>query len=51
MDLWYIALRARQALPREFTGLHLAQIADVLDVACHASRADYTLPRPAFEAF
>ncbi|MEW5976954.1 MAG: hypothetical protein AB1898_14215 [Acidobacteriota bacterium] len=45
MDLWYIALRERNHLPPEFVGLNTAQIADVLDVACHAVRADYTQPR------
>ena len=45
MDLWCIALRARGALPDRFVGLNTAEIADELDVACHAARADYTLPR------
>ena len=45
MDLWYIALRERGTLSRQFEGLNTAAIADVLDVACHAVRADYTLPR------
>ncbi len=45
MDLWYIALRARGTLPEQFVGLNMAEVADVLDVACHAVRADYTMPR------
>jgi len=45
MDLWYIALRARAAVPRRFAGLNTAQIADQLDVACHSVRDDVTLPR------
>jgi uroporphyrinogen-III decarboxylase len=45
MDLWCIAQRARGTLPREFTGLNTAEIADVLGVACHSVRADYTLAR------
>ncbi len=46
MDLWYIALRARDQVPDRFEGMNTAQIADELGVACHAVRADYTLPRP-----
>ena len=46
MDLWYIARRARETLPEGFTGLNIGEVADVLEVACHAVRADYTLPRP-----
>ncbi len=45
MDLWCISLRARQELPAKFTGRNTAEIADVLDVACHAVRADYTQTR------
>ena len=45
MDLWCIALRAQDALPARFAGLNTAEIADELDAACHAVRADYTLPR------
>ena len=45
MDLWCIARRARGDLPAEFDGLNTAEIAAVLDVACHAVRADFTLPR------
>lgn len=45
MDLWAIAQRARGTLPARFDG-NTAQIADALDVACHAVRADYTQPRP-----
>ena len=43
MDLWYIANRARGTLPEGFEGLNTAQIADVLDIACHAVGADFTL--------
>lgn len=45
MDLWYIALRAQGSVPDRFAGMNTAQIADELDVACHAVRADYTMPR------
>ncbi|MFN8006366.1 MAG: hypothetical protein U0V70_04960 [Terriglobia bacterium] len=45
MDLWCISLRARQQLPPQFAGLHTAGIADVLDVACHAVRGDFTQAR------
>ena len=45
MDLWCIALRARGTLPEGFAGRNTAQIADELDAACHAVRADYTMPR------
>ncbi len=45
MDLWCIANRARGTLPRQFQGLDTAGIADVLGVACHAIRADFTIPR------
>jgi len=45
MDLWCIALRERGSLPPEFQGMNTREIADVLDVACHAVRADYTLTR------
>lgn len=44
MDLWYIANRARGTLPAGYEGLTMAQLADVLGVACHAVRADFTLP-------
>jgi len=44
MDLWYIAHRARGTLPRGYEGLTMAQLSDVLGVACHAVRADFTLP-------
>ncbi|MBI4024517.1 MAG: hypothetical protein HY360_06015 [Verrucomicrobia bacterium] len=47
MDLWCIAQRERGTLPREFVGLNIAEIADVLGAACHALRADYTLKREA----
>ncbi len=42
MDLWWIAQRARETLPRSFEGLNTPQIADVLDVGCRVVRADYT---------
>ena len=45
MDLWCIAHRARGTLPRKFQGLDTAGIADVLGVACHAVRADFTVAR------
>ena len=45
MDLWCIALRARNALPARFAGMDTAGIARTLDVGCHAVRADYTLAR------
>ena len=45
MDLWAISQRARGTLPQRFVDLNTAQIAEELDVACHAVRADYTLPR------
>lgn len=43
MDLWYIAQRARGTLPEQFVGLNTVEIAEVLDVACHAVGADFTL--------
>ena len=45
MDLWCISLRARQELPATFSGQNTAEIADVLNVACHAVRADFTQTR------
>jgi len=45
MDLWCIAQRARGTLPERFHGLDTAGIADVLGVACHAVRADFTMAR------
>lgn len=45
MDLWCIAQRARGTLPERFRGLDTAGISDVLGVACHAVRADFTLAR------
>jgi hypothetical protein len=45
MDLWAICLQARDTLPERFKGMNTAEIADELGVACHAVRADYTLPR------
>ena len=44
MDLWYIALRARGTLPERFVDLNTVEISEVLDVACHAVGADYTVP-------
>lgn len=44
MDLWYIAHRARGTLPKQFVGLNTVEIAEVLDVACHAVGADFTRP-------
>ena len=46
MDLWLIALRERHALSDRFAQANTTDIADELHVACHAVRADYTLPRP-----
>ena len=45
MDLWCIALRARNMLPPQFTNMNTADIARTLNVGCHTVRADYTLPR------
>src|SRR5512143_1282577 len=45
MDLWCIAQQARGTMPKQFVGLNTAEIADLMGVACHAVRADYTLPR------
>ena len=45
MDLWCIAQRARGTLPDRFADLNTLEISEVLDVACHAVRADYTMPR------
>lgn len=45
MDLWCIAQRARGIMPKQFVGLNTAEIADMLGVACHSVRADYTLAR------
>ncbi|RIK29220.1 MAG: hypothetical protein DCC55_38205, partial [Chloroflexi bacterium] len=44
MDLWYIAQRARGALPPEFVGLNMVEVAELLDVACHSIGGDMTLP-------
>ena len=44
MDLWYIAHRARETIPERFVGLNTVEISEVLDVACHAVGADYTIP-------
>jgi uroporphyrinogen-III decarboxylase len=45
MDLWAIAHRARGDLPARFANMNTMQIARELGVACHAIRADYTMPR------
>jgi len=45
MDLATISWRARKAVPERFAGMNTAEIADELDVGCHAIRGDYTLPR------
>lgn len=45
MDLWLIAQRARDTVPPRFRGMNTAEIADELNVGCHAVRADYTLVR------
>ena len=45
MDLWCIALRARNALPPQFADMNTADIARALDVGCHTVRGDFTLPR------
>jgi hypothetical protein len=45
MDLWAIAHRARGTTPARFVGMNTAQLADELDVSCHAVRGDFTLPR------
>ena len=42
-DLWYIALRARNAVPERFAGMTTAEMADELGAACHAVGADFTL--------
>lgn len=47
MDLWYIANRARGTLPESLRDLDLPRLAEVLDIGCHALKADLTLPRPA----
>jgi uroporphyrinogen-III decarboxylase len=44
MDLWYIAQRARGALPPQFAGLNMVEVAEVLDVACHSIGGDFTIP-------
>jgi uroporphyrinogen-III decarboxylase len=44
MDLWYIAQRARGTLPPTFAGLTMVEVAENLDVACHAIGGDFTLP-------
>ena len=43
MDLWYIAQRARGTLPKKLAGLNMVEMAEALDVACHAVGADFTL--------
>ena len=44
MDLWSIAQNARGTLPERFAGLNMVEVSEVLDVACHAVGADYSLP-------
>ena len=45
MDLWYIANRTKGTLPDRFRNMNTVEIAREMDVACHAVRADYTIPR------
>ncbi len=45
MDLWYIANNSRGTLPERYQGMNTVNIAEEMGVACHAVRADYTLPR------
>lgn len=45
MDLWCIAHRARGTLPGWAMNRNTVELARSLGVACHAVRADYTLPR------
>ncbi|MCB0124960.1 MAG: hypothetical protein KDE58_22040 [Caldilineaceae bacterium] len=44
MDLWMIAQRTRGTVPEPFAGRNMAEVADLLDVACHAIGGDMTLP-------
>lgn len=44
MDLWYIAQRARGAVPLKFANMNMVQVAERLDVAAHAIGADFTIP-------
>ena len=44
MDLWYIAQRARGTLPVALANLNMVQMAEKLDVACHAIGADFSMP-------
>lgn len=44
MDLWAIALQSRGTLPDRFANSNMVQVAEKLDVACHAVGGDYTLP-------
>ena len=43
MDLWYIAHRARGTVPAAFEGTNTVEMSEILDVACHAVGADFTL--------
>lgn len=43
MDLWYIAHNARGTVPKQFENKNTVQIAQELNVACHAVGADFTL--------
>ncbi|HMN29409.1 MAG TPA: hypothetical protein PKE45_14765, partial [Caldilineaceae bacterium] len=47
MDLWTIAQRARGTLPAQFAGLNMVEVAELLDVGCHAVGGDFTLPNAA----
>ncbi|MDA0746489.1 MAG: hypothetical protein O2954_08210 [bacterium] len=43
MDLWCIALRARNTLPEPFVGRNTVEMSEVLNTACHAVGADFTI--------
>ncbi len=43
MELWNIAVRARGTAPPHLANMNTAQLADALDVGCHAVRADYSI--------
>ncbi|MBT5828560.1 MAG: hypothetical protein HOH77_00080 [Candidatus Latescibacteria bacterium] len=45
MDLWYIAQRARNTLPAQLVNKNMVEMAQILDVACHAVGADFTIPQ------
>jgi len=44
MDLWSIAHAARNTPPGRFANKNTVEIAQILDVACHAVGADFTIP-------